>query len=149
MTGRAIAVIGAGIVGCLIARELAARDPDATITVLDRDLVGSGVTRRSAGCPWSGAARRAPRGCRAFSHAYYAALQAADPSLPIHPVGAPPDPARSSTAPGRFLGYLPDHIGSEATGHRPARQRDPPAGRVPAAPDRRLPPRRRLRSRPR
>ena len=69
-----VVVVGAGIIGCLIAREMAARDPGATVTVLDRDAVGSGASRRSAGlhCP-----RGARRGCGAMSahsHAYYAEL---------------------------------------------------------------------------
>ncbi len=113
MTGRAIAVIGAGIAGCLIARELAARDPAATITVLDRDLVGSGVTRRSAGVSLvRGSTPRALR-MSAFSHDYYAALRAADPQLPIHPVNArliltSPDDGPAA------LGYSPAHIGPPA-----------------------------------
>jgi glycine/D-amino acid oxidase-like deaminating enzyme len=112
MTGRAIAVVGAGIVGCLIARELIARDPEATVTVLDRDLIGSGVTRRSAGVSLVKGGTPRTRRMSAFSHAYYAALQADHPGLPIHPVGArlvlpgPGDPAGS--------GYLPEHTGGAA-----------------------------------
>src|SRR6185312_15098206 len=88
MTGRSIAVVGAGIIGCLIARELAARDPDAMITVLDRDLIGSGVTRRSAGVSLVKGGIPRTRQMSAFSHAYYAALRATLPGLPIYPVDA-------------------------------------------------------------
>ena len=118
MTGRAIAVIGAGIAGCLIARELAARDPEATITVFDRDLVGSGVTRRSAGVSMvRGSTPRTARMSR-FSHDYYAALRAADPQLPIHPVNARLilTGAVDGTSGPSDLGYSPDHIGSSAAG---------------------------------
>ncbi|HET7017656.1 MAG TPA: FAD-binding oxidoreductase [Streptosporangiaceae bacterium] len=109
MTGRSIAVVGAGIIGCLIARELTARDPDATVTVLDRDLIGSGVTRRSAGVSLVKGGTPRTRQMSAFSHAYYAALRATLPGLPIYPVDArlvlpgQGDPADS--------GYLPEHIG--------------------------------------
>ena len=112
MTGRSIAVVGAGIVGCLIARELIARDPEAAVTVLDRDLIGSGVTRRSAGVSLVKGGTPRTRRMSAFSHAYYAALQASHPGLPIHQVGArlvlpgPGDPAGS--------GYLPEHTGLAA-----------------------------------
>lgn len=88
MTGRAVAVIGAGIVGCLTARELAARDPQAEITVLDRDLVGSGVTRRSAGLSLVKGSSPRTHAMSVFSHGYYAALRADDPALPIYPVSA-------------------------------------------------------------
>jgi glycine/D-amino acid oxidase-like deaminating enzyme len=37
MARPATVVIGAGIVGCLVARELAARDPEVSITVPGRD----------------------------------------------------------------------------------------------------------------
>jgi D-arginine dehydrogenase len=128
MTGRTIAVVGAGIAGCLIARELAARDPQAQVTVLDRDLVGSGVTRRSAGVSLvRGSTPRTARMSR-LSHDYYAALLAADPQLPIHPVsarliltgettpGQPGQPGQADPADPAALGYSPGHTGSEATG---------------------------------
>jgi D-arginine dehydrogenase len=122
MTGRSMAVVGAGIIGCLIARELAARDPESSITVFDRDLVGSGVTRRSAGVSLvRGSSPRTLRMSR-FSHGYYAALRAADPQLPIHPCGArliltaDPGAASDSQRDPAAIGYSPDHIGSSITG---------------------------------
>lgn len=87
MTARTV-VVGAGIVGCLIARQLAEADQHAEITVLDRDLIGSGASRRSAGLfLLRGASPRTER-MSAFSHAYYADLKASHPHLPIFPVGA-------------------------------------------------------------
>lgn len=41
-----VVVVGAGVVGCAVARELA---PDVDVTVLDRGEVGGGTTARSAG----------------------------------------------------------------------------------------------------
>jgi D-arginine dehydrogenase len=82
-----IAIVGAGIIGCMVAREVAARAPDASIVVLDRDMVGSGASRRSAGLhiPRGGSER--VRRMTAYSHDFYERLMAADPSLPIRPVG--------------------------------------------------------------
>src|SRR5437763_13581992 len=88
MTQYATAVIGAGVIGCLIARELAARDPRARITVLDRDAVGAGATRRSAGLHLPRGATPRVRDMSAHSHGYYAGLAHRHPGLPIYPVGA-------------------------------------------------------------
>jgi glycine/D-amino acid oxidase-like deaminating enzyme len=88
MTRPAVVIAGAGIIGCLIARELAALDPELSVTVLDRDAVGAGASRRSAGLhlPRGGSPRT--RQMSAFSHAYYAELRSRHPALPIYPVGA-------------------------------------------------------------
>ncbi|HUD39938.1 MAG TPA: FAD-dependent oxidoreductase [Streptosporangiaceae bacterium] len=106
MTSRTVAVVGAGIIGCLIASELAAADPDTQVIVLDRDLVGSGVSRRSAGVSLPQGSTPRKRGLSAFSHRYYADLRTRHPALPCRPVGArlvlegATDPAD--------VGYLPD-----------------------------------------
>jgi glycine/D-amino acid oxidase-like deaminating enzyme len=83
-----IAIVGGGIVGCLIARELAARAPGASVTVLDRDAVGAGASRRSAGLHLPRGSSDRTRRMSAYSHAYYADLKRGDPGLPIHPLGA-------------------------------------------------------------
>jgi D-arginine dehydrogenase len=94
MTQQVIAIIGAGVVGCLIARQLAASDPQAAITVLDRDGVGAGASRRSAGLHLPRGATPRTRRMSAYSHAYYADLRLRRPQGPsrpgasIHPVGA-------------------------------------------------------------
>jgi D-arginine dehydrogenase len=82
----AIAVVGAGILGCLVAREVAARRPDAELTLFDQDMVGSGASRRSAGLhvPAGGTAR--VRAMAAYSEDYYRRLKEARPALPIHPL---------------------------------------------------------------
>lgn len=101
MAQPAIAVIGAGIIGCLIARELAARDPQASITVLDRDAIGAGASRRSAGLHLPRGATARTRQMAAYSHAYYADLRRRHPELPIHPIDAT---VISGRAHGRALG---------------------------------------------
>lgn len=82
-----VAVVGAGILGVLIAREILARDPGATVTVLDRDMIGSGATRRSAGLHFPRGADDTVRTLAAESERFYADLHTARPDLPIHPLG--------------------------------------------------------------
>jgi glycine/D-amino acid oxidase-like deaminating enzyme len=83
-----VAIVGAGILGCLVARELAGRHPEVSITVLDRDAIGSGASRRSVGLHMPRGASARTRRMSADSHAYYADLKARRPGLPIYPVGA-------------------------------------------------------------
>ncbi|MFJ9691410.1 NAD(P)/FAD-dependent oxidoreductase [Kitasatospora sp. NPDC101183] len=82
-----IAVVGGGIIGCLTARELLARRPERTVAVLDRDSVGSGASRRSAGLHFPRGATGRVRGMAAYSQQYYAELSSGRPELPIHQVG--------------------------------------------------------------
>jgi D-arginine dehydrogenase len=88
MVESSVAVLGAGIIGCLVARELAARAPGVPVTVLDRDAVGAGASRRSAGLHLPRGSSDRTRRMSAYSHAYYADLKRGHPGLPIHPVGA-------------------------------------------------------------
>lgn len=87
MTTRGTVVVGAGVLGCLVAREILAADPGAAVTVVDRDLIASGASRRSAGLHFPRGASPAVRTLAAESQRYYAALAAARPGLPIHPLG--------------------------------------------------------------
>ncbi|MGW6907777.1 NAD(P)/FAD-dependent oxidoreductase [Streptomyces sp. NPDC054940] len=82
--GTDVAVVGGGIVGCLIARHITARAPGTSVVVLDRDTAGSGASRRSAGlhCP-RGATERVRHMAR-YSQDYYDKLKVLDPTLPIH-----------------------------------------------------------------
>jgi glycine/D-amino acid oxidase-like deaminating enzyme len=82
----AIAVIGAGIIGCLVAREIVARRPDVAPTLLDRDLVGSGASRRSAGVHLPAGRTARVRRMAARSEDYYRRLKEAHPALPIYPL---------------------------------------------------------------
>ena len=79
-----VAVVGAGIVGCMIAREVAARAPGASVVVLDRDAVGSGASRLSAGLHTPRGSTDHLRRMTAYSQDYYARLKKSAPTLPIH-----------------------------------------------------------------
>ncbi|MBT2402871.1 MULTISPECIES: FAD-binding oxidoreductase [unclassified Streptomyces] len=82
-----VAIVGAGILGVLTAREILARAPGTSVTVLDRDLIGSGATRRSAGLHFPRGASAEVRELAAESQQFYADLHTARPGLPIHPLG--------------------------------------------------------------
>jgi glycine/D-amino acid oxidase-like deaminating enzyme len=79
-----IAVVGGGIIGCLVARE-AARS-GAGVTLVDRDLVGLGASGRSAGVHFPLGRTERVRAMSAYSQAYYDALKDAFPALPIQPL---------------------------------------------------------------
>jgi glycine/D-amino acid oxidase-like deaminating enzyme len=81
-----VAIVGSGIVGCLIARELVDRYPTTSVLVLDRENAGSGASRRSAGVHFPRGATRRVREMSAFSHRYYERLVALQPQVPIHPL---------------------------------------------------------------
>jgi D-arginine dehydrogenase len=82
-----IAVVGAGIVGCTVAQEVSRRAPGSTVFLFDRDTVGAGATRRSAGLHFPRGASERVRRMAAYSQDHYEALHRADPSLPIYPLG--------------------------------------------------------------
>ncbi|MEU8588231.1 FAD-dependent oxidoreductase [Streptomyces sp. NPDC048664] len=81
-----VAIVGAGILGVLTAREILARAPGTTVTLLERDLIGSGATRRSAGLHFPRGATATTRELAAESERFYAELRAARPELPLHPL---------------------------------------------------------------
>ena len=81
-----IAIVGAGIIGCTIAREAASRMPEASIVVLDRDAVGCGASRRSAGLHFPRGTSDRVRSMAAYSQDYYEALRNSHPAVPIRPV---------------------------------------------------------------
>ncbi|WP_194834410.1 FAD-binding oxidoreductase [Nocardia sp. XZ_19_369] len=87
MTNSTVAVIGAGIVGCLVAREVISRAPDTPVVVFDRDGIGTGASRRSAGLHFPRGATERVRQMTAYSHDFYADLAAKHPALPIHSLG--------------------------------------------------------------
>jgi D-arginine dehydrogenase len=81
------AVVGGGIIGCTVARELAARAPRASVVLLDRDVVAGGATRRSAGLHLPRGATDRVRQMAQYSQLHYERLRLQRPGLPIHPVG--------------------------------------------------------------
>jgi D-arginine dehydrogenase len=83
-----IAIIGAGITGCLVARELLAAVPTRRITLIERDLVGCGASQRSAGIHFPIGATDRVRSWAAFSAQYYRDLTSRIPGVPIFPLHA-------------------------------------------------------------
>lgn len=83
-----IAILGAGIAGCLIARELAAARPAARIALLDRDLAGLGASQRSAGIQFPVGRTERVRRWAAASRDYYRELAVRHPEAGHHPLVA-------------------------------------------------------------
>jgi glycine/D-amino acid oxidase-like deaminating enzyme len=81
-----IAVLGAGIIGGMTAREIAARAPSASIALLDRAEVAGGASRRSAGLHFPRGGNARVRESTAYSHRFYEQLRSEQPELPIFPV---------------------------------------------------------------
>jgi glycine/D-amino acid oxidase-like deaminating enzyme len=81
-------IVGAGIIGCLVARELAARHPGLSVTVLDQDGIGTGASRRSAGVHLPRGATPRTQRMAAYGHDYYRRLRQANPDAPIYPFPA-------------------------------------------------------------
>jgi D-arginine dehydrogenase len=82
-----VAVVGAGVIGCMTAREILSRSPGTSMVILDRDAAGAGATRRSAGLHFPRGATERVRRMSAASQDHYAKLKADHPELPIHPLG--------------------------------------------------------------
>src|SRR5579859_842754 len=101
-----IAVAGAGIIGCMVAWELASRSAGASIAVLDSAMVGGGATWRSAGLDFPRGGTERVREMSAFSQDQYRSLKGSRPELPIYPVGMLVL-AEGDTAP---AGYLPSAL---------------------------------------
>jgi glycine/D-amino acid oxidase-like deaminating enzyme len=86
VSGATVAVVGAGVVGCLVAREITRRSPGTDVVLIDRDGVGTGASRRSAGLHFPRGASQRVRRMTAYSEDFYARLVGADPAVPIRPV---------------------------------------------------------------
>lgn len=119
-----VAVVGAGVIGTLIARELIAAEPGTSVTVLDRELIAGGASRRSAGLHFPRGASPAVRAMAAESQRYWAELAAARPELPVHPLPMTVVASRGAEAELREA-YLPE------AGLRPARGLPPQLTAVP------------------
>ncbi|MFJ9861184.1 NAD(P)/FAD-dependent oxidoreductase [Streptomyces albogriseolus] len=104
-----IVIVGAGIVGCLTAREALARFPGASIAVVERDAVAGGASRRSAGLHFPRGSSAPVRRMAAFSERYYRTLKDEDPHLPIH--GLNTTVVASTARAGELTEhYLPDRL---------------------------------------
>ncbi|WP_051400168.1 NAD(P)/FAD-dependent oxidoreductase [Haloechinothrix halophila] len=66
-----IAVVGGGIIGAVVSRELVSALPGARITVFERDLIGQGASSRSAGVHFPRGGNERVRSMSEFSHHYW------------------------------------------------------------------------------
>lgn len=87
MTER-IAIVGAGIAGCLIARELLAARPAARVVLIDRDLAGFGASDRSAGMQFPIGRTDRIRTWAVRSREYYRMLGERHPETRHHAIAA-------------------------------------------------------------
>lgn len=83
-----ITIIGAGVMGVLIATRLAAERPGTAVTLIDRGLVGLGTSAWSAGVSFPVGRTARVRAMAAESLAFYRALAERDPEAPIDEVRA-------------------------------------------------------------
>lgn len=82
-----VAVIGGGVIGSLVARQIVDQHPDSTVLLLDRDAVGCGASRRSAGLHFPRGASERVRRMSGYSQEFYEKLKADQPDAPIYAVG--------------------------------------------------------------
>src|ERR1700685_3063507 len=81
-----VAVVGGGIIGCTIAREFLRRVPDASVTLLEQKLVGTGASLYSAGLHLPRGSTERVRGMTKYSQEYYEAVRRERPDWPIYPL---------------------------------------------------------------
>ncbi|KUN00497.1 FAD-dependent oxidoreductase [Streptomyces yokosukanensis] len=118
-----VAIVGAGILGCVTARETLARFPGASIAVIERDAVAAGASRRSAGLHFPRGSSAAVRAMAEHSERYYRTLKEEDPALPIF--GLDTTVVAATAGADRLAEhYLPGTL------HRTDRLPHGPAGRV-------------------
>ncbi|MEO6700067.1 MAG: FAD-binding oxidoreductase [Jatrophihabitantaceae bacterium] len=120
-------IVGAGIIGTLTAREILSRLPRASVTVIERDTVGSGASRRSAGLHFPRGGTERVRRMSDFSAQFYQSLQQEVPALPIYPLPETSvigDPSRAAELRTSYLGQA--NISS--IGRLPNEDVQPPSG---------------------
>ncbi|WP_206045692.1 NAD(P)/FAD-dependent oxidoreductase [Nocardia mangyaensis] len=78
-----VAIVGAGVIGCLIARELSERRPDLDIVVVDRGEIGGGASRYSAGLDIPRGNSERVRRMAAYGQRYFADIRWAIPMTVI------------------------------------------------------------------
>ncbi|NLU80644.1 FAD-binding oxidoreductase [Micromonospora sp. HNM0581] len=82
-----VAVVGAGIIGCLVARRIVEGVPGTSVILIDRDGTGTGASRRSAGLHMPRGASIRIRDMATYSQDYYDKLRAEVHGLPIFDLG--------------------------------------------------------------
>ncbi|WP_067822001.1 NAD(P)/FAD-dependent oxidoreductase [Nocardia inohanensis] len=83
-----IVIAGAGVLGCLIAAEIAARRPELDIMMVDRGTIGGGATRHSAGLDIPRGHSARVRRMAAYGRRYYADERRVLPMTVIAPAAA-------------------------------------------------------------
>ncbi|WP_212761167.1 NAD(P)/FAD-dependent oxidoreductase [Nocardia uniformis] len=78
-----VAIVGAGVIGCLIARELSVRRPDLDIVVVDRGGIGGGASRYSAGLDIPRGDSERVRRMAAYGQRYFAGTRCVLPMTVI------------------------------------------------------------------
>ena len=121
-----IAIVGGGIIGAVVAREVAAEFPDADIAVLERGLIGQGASSRSAGVHFPRGASERVRSMTRYSHRYWHDV-AGELDLPIREIDAIVV-ASASNAGAVRTAYL--DLGGETTAADPAHGWTAPPGSV-------------------
>lgn len=86
-TAPSFAIVGGGIIGFTVAREVCRAFPDSTVTLIDRDVPGSGASARSAGLHFPLGRYPRVREMSRYSEEFYQDLRAEFPGAPIHPLG--------------------------------------------------------------
>jgi glycine/D-amino acid oxidase-like deaminating enzyme len=76
-----IAIVGAGIIGSIAAREIVVSRPMAQVFLIDRDMVGLGASQRSTGVQFPIGKTERARSMAAFSEPRYTELGSVAPSL--------------------------------------------------------------------
>ncbi|MBP2845678.1 FAD-binding oxidoreductase [Dickeya oryzae] len=79
-----IAIVGGGILGSTIARELLNNYPELTLVIIDKKLSGSGASFYSAGVHFPRGGSERVRKMSAYSHDYYQSL--IENGAPIYPL---------------------------------------------------------------
>jgi D-arginine dehydrogenase len=80
-------IIGGGIIGHVIAWKICHAYPDASVTLLERDMVGAGASCRSAGLHFPLGRTAAVRSMSQSSETFYKDFCEAQPDAPIVPLG--------------------------------------------------------------
>ena len=86
MKSQRVAIIGGGIVGCMIARKILDEKPATCITLIDSGLIGSGASQYSAGVHFPVGCSERVKALSIYSSRYYEEMQVKNPNLPIYPV---------------------------------------------------------------
>ncbi|MDH1270468.1 FAD-binding oxidoreductase [Rhizobium pusense] len=86
MKTRSLLIIGGGIIGHMVAWKACASDPKLEVTILERDLPGSGASAHAAGLHFPLSRTAGGRQYSLNSQQFYLSAVQQEPSLPISPL---------------------------------------------------------------